>query len=181
MTTQSSAHTTSPSGCTFWLWGNSRSMVKVTLARVRVGESLSTLKLTLPPSPQEKENDHRRSPPKFWIRTSQTFPGVFESRVILLPNRIHLRVPWWITNKTIFWFYWKENNLMNVEKLYDPDCKRGIKCGWSCSKDCSLIPVYTSILPMWCWTEHVRDYVTERRCEWSEFGLKSQAELWTVD
>lgn len=50
--TQSSAQTTSPSGSTFWLRGNCRSIVKVTLAPVKVGESFPTLNVTFPPVPK---------------------------------------------------------------------------------------------------------------------------------
>lgn len=49
LTVKFSAHTTSPSGMTFWLCGNCSSMVKVTLAAVRVGASLPTMNFTLPP------------------------------------------------------------------------------------------------------------------------------------
>lgn len=50
LTVQSSAQTTSPLGSTFCLCGNSKSIVKVTFAPVKVGESLATLNSTRPPA-----------------------------------------------------------------------------------------------------------------------------------
>lgn len=161
LTVQSWAQTTSPSGCTLWLCGNSKSMVKVTLAAVRVGESLSTLKVTLPPGNRKQWGTRNvqlcvsKYVPQikyinltFWlfsfrsinlsirgiprlsegifvacqyslslychyltkrpnIISSDTFPGVFVSRVSIFPDWVHLIVPWWITSEAVsgLWNY----------------------------------------------------------------------------
>lgn len=73
---QSSAQTTSPLGSTFWVWGNSKLMVKVTLAPVRVGESFATLKITLPPAGRRQEKQSCSSFPLLrwfqWIHLSRS-------------------------------------------------------------------------------------------------------------
>lgn len=129
LTVQSSAQTTSPLGSTFCLCGNSKSIVKVTFAPVKVGESLATLNSTLPPewwrqddsgidSYTTKELNPQGSDvfvpahfPSLCTVTGRqkdtfplwfvTFPGVFVSWVSIFPDWVHLGVPWWITGETV--------------------------------------------------------------------------------